>query len=258
MSVWVAIILGIVQGLTEFLPISSSGHLVLLEQIFGFTHNVILFDVILHLGTLCAVVFYYRKKIWELLKNPLSQKMQLLIFATFPTLMIVLFFKDFFVESFNGETLAIGFMVTAIFLIIAEVVSKNYYQYKKNSFSKAFIVGVFQGVAILPGISRSGSTITCAIVQGIKQDEAVEFSFLLSIPIIIASFVFKCFDLNTEPITISSGCIILGFLFSAISGFFAIKLMNIIVKKAKYSYFAVYLILLSAFLILNKYVLFLF
>lgn len=254
MSIWVAMFLGIIQGLTEFLPISSSGHLVLFEKIFGISYNTILFDVILHLGTLCAVVFYYRKKIFKLLKNPISLNVQMLGFATFPTLLIAILFKDLFVESFNGGTLALGFFVTAIFLIIAEIVSKKYYQYKDMSFSKAFIVGVFQGVAILPGISRSGSTITSAIVQGVKRSEAVEFSFLLSIPIILASAVFEGIETIGTPITISSGCIILGFLFALFSGFFAIKLMNWVVKKAKYSYFAIYLILLSGFLILNNYV----
>lgn len=258
MSVWIAILLGIVQGLTEFLPISSSGHLVLFEQIFNITQNRILFDVVLHLGTFVAVVIFYRKKIVKLFKNPFSLDVQHLAFATLPTLVIALIFKDFFVESFNGSTLAIGFFVTAIFMIICSVMSKKYYQYKSINFSKSFIVGIFQGVAILPGISRSGSTITSALVQGVKREDAVEFSFLLSLPIILASAVFEFFELKGTQVNISASCMILGFVFSVLFGFLAIKLMNFIVKKARYEFFAIYLFLLAGFLVLNTYVLHLF
>lgn len=256
MSLWIAIILGLVQGITEFLPISSSGHLLLLEQIFGIENNIILFDVILHVGTLGAVIFVYRKTIWEMIKNPLSDKVQKLVFATIPTLIIAMLFKTFFENSFNGRLLAIGFLVTAVFLIIAEVTSRKYYQYKDMSFSNATIVGIFQGLAILPGISRSGSTITTAIVQGVKREQAAEFSFLLSIPIILASAVYECFKIPSTDILIPFSSFLAGFIFSLVAGIFAIKLMIRVIKKAKYWHFSVYLILLSIFLVLNRYVLF--
>ncbi|MBQ0017421.1 MAG: undecaprenyl-diphosphate phosphatase, partial [Clostridiales bacterium] len=247
-------ILGLVQGLTEFLPVSSSGHLVLLENIFGIENNVILFDVILHVGTLCAVIIVYRKTIWDLIKHPFSEKAQKLIFATIPTLIIALIFKGFFEKSFNGDFLALGFLTTAIFLIIAQVISNKQYQYRELDYKNAMVIGVFQGLAILPGISRSGSTITSAIVQGVRRDDAAEFSFLLSIPIILASLVYECIKIPGTTITISFWAFLIGFIFSVISGIFAIKIMLKVVKKAKYQYFSIYLILLSIILFLNQFV----
>lgn len=255
---WMALILGLVQGLTEFLPISSSGHLVLLQQIFGIENNVILFDVILHLGTLVAVIIVYRKTLLEIIKHPFCLKSQQLVFATIPTVIIALLFKDFFENSFNGSSLIIGFLVTAVFMFICQYVSKRYYQYKEMDFKTSFLMGIFQGLAILPGISRSGSTITTAIVCGTKRKDAAEFSFLLSIPIIIGSALFECTKLTTQEITIGFFEILLGFVAALVSGIIAIKFMLKVIKNAKYSYFGIYLIILAVFLILNKYVLFLF
>ena len=254
MNWWIAIILGIVQGLTEFLPVSSSGHLVLLENIFGIKNDVILFDIILHLATLFAVVFVYRKTVLELIKHPFCDKMQKLVFASMPTFIIALMFKSFFENSFNGSLLIVGFTVTAVFLIITQVVCDKEYQYRKLSFGNAIIIGVFQGFALMPGISRSGSTITSAIVQGVKRDEAAEFSFLLSIPVILGSLVFELIKIKSTVITIPVYSFVVGFFFALLSGIFAIKLMLKVIKKAKYYGFAIYLILLSVFLLLNKFV----
>lgn len=258
MTIFVAIILGLVQGLTEFLPVSSSGHLVLLEKIFGVENNVILFDVMLHIATLLAVIIVYRKSIWELLKNPFGEKMQKLVFATLPTCIIALIFKSFFEQSFNGELLYLGFLVTAIFLIIAQIVSEKEYQYRNLSYGNSIIIGIFQGLAIMPGISRSGSTITSAIVQGVRREQAAEFSFLLSIPIILASLVFECFKLSSSVVTIPVSCFIVSSLVALLSGILSIKIMLKVVKKAKYWGFSIYLILLSIFLIVNKFALHLF
>ena len=128
---WIAILLGCVQGLTEFLPISSSGHLVLLQKIFNIENNIIIFDVIVHLGTLVAVFMVYRKSIIDLIKHPFSRKSKFLISATIPTLIIALLFKDFFENSFNGNLLIVGFLTTAVFMFICTYVSKHYYQYKQ-------------------------------------------------------------------------------------------------------------------------------
>lgn len=254
MTIWVAIILGLTQGLTEFLPVSSSGHLVLLENIFGIENNVILFDVVLHVATLLAVIIVYRKTIWELIKNPFCEKMQKLVFATIPTCIIALAFKNFFENSFSGNLLYLGFTVTAIFLIIAQVVSQKEYQYRKLSYGNAIVVGVFQGLAILPGISRSGSTITSAIVQGVRREESAEFSFLLSIPVILASLVYECFKLPNTVVAIPASCFIVAFIVALVAGVLSIKLMLKVVKRAKYWGFSIYLILLSIFLILNQFV----
>lgn len=256
MSIFVAIILGLVQGLTEFLPVSSSGHLVLLEKIFGIQCDVIIFDVILHLATLIAVCYVYRKSIIDLIKHPFSKKAKLLVVATIPTCIIAILFKDFFENAFGGELLALGFFISAIYMLIAEYATKRNKKTVPLNYKNASVIGLFQGIAIMPAISRSGSTITSALVQGIDREEAAEFSFLLSIPIILISTIYESFKIGS--ITIGFAPILVGFVCAFISGFFAIKLMLSVIKKAKFSYFAVYLFILSIFLTLNKYVLFLF
>ena len=255
MTIWVAILLGIIQGLTEFLPVSSSGHLVLVQQIFGINNNCLLFDVVVHLGTLVAVVVVYKKSVLEIIKHPFGQKAQKLVFATIPTIIIALIFKDFFKNSFNGSLLFVGFFVTAIIMFITDYACKHNYQYKSLSCGNAIVMGVFQGFAILPGISRSGSTIASAMVQGVRRNESAEFSFLMSIPAILGSLVFELFDLGGAIIDVSAWCLILGFVASAIFGYLAIKLMLKVIKKARFVWFGVYMLLLAIFVTLNKFML---
>jgi len=256
MTIFVAIILGIIQGLTEFLPVSSSGHLVLFQKIFGINVDCLFFDIVVHLGTLVAVLVVYRKTILDIIKHPFSEKAQKLVFATLPTIIIALLFKDFFKSSFNGDFLFIGFFVTAIIMLVADYSCKHNYQYKSLTYSNAIVMGVFQGMAILPGVSRSGSTISSALVQGVRRSESAEFSFLMSVPAILGSLVFELFDIGTATFNISAIALIFGFVFSAISGYIAIKFMLKVIKKAKFAWFGGYLLLLSVFLVLNEYVLF--
>lgn len=258
MTIWIVIILGLVQGLTEFLPVSSSGHLVLLQSIFGIQNNVVLFDIILHMGTLLAVIIVYRKTLFGMIKKPFQPKVFKLALATLITVIIALLFKDFFVESFDGSFLIVGFLITAVFLIIAEIITKRVKINTPLSYFNAGVMGLFQGIAMMPGISRSGSTIVSGIVQGVDKSEATDFSFLLSIPIIIGSCVFEFSNVNFSTIDMNIWFLIVGFIIAFISGLFAIKIMLRIVQKAKLYYFSIYLIILSAFLILNKYVFFLF
>lgn len=249
-----AAILGLVQGFTEFLPISSSGHLVLLENVFGIQNNCLLFDIVLHLGTLVAVFIIYKKDIVFLIKNPLCETALKIYTATIPTLFIAILFNDFFENAFSGNTLFISFFITAIILIIAEIVSHKSYQYKSISYKKAMVIGLFQGFAIMPGISRSGTTISACMVQGIKREDSANFSFILSIPIILCSAIYECLKLPTTNITIPFLYFVVGFIFAAISGFISIKIMLKIIKKAKYSYFSIYLIILSVLLFFNQYI----
>ena len=258
MSVIVALILGLVQGLTEFLPVSSSGHLVLFQQIFGINVDCLFFDIVVHLGTLVAVVVVYHKSILGIIKNPFGEKGQKLIFATLPTVIIALLFKDFFAKSFDGGLLFVGFFVTAIFMFIANYCCKNNYQYKSLNHGNAVIMGIFQGIAILPGISRSGSTIASAMVQGVRRSESAEFSFLMSIPAILGSLVFELIEMPSAALTISPLSLVVGFFASAVSGYLAIKLMLKVIKKAKFLWFGIYMLILAVFVLLNKYVLFLF
>ena len=254
MTVWIAIFLGIIQGLTEFLPVSSSGHLVLFQRIFNVNIDCLLFDIVVHLGTLLAIFIVYYKSIIEIIKHPFCDKTKKLVVATIPTVVIAIVFKDIFKSSFNGDFLFIGFFVTAIIMFIANYSSKHNYQYKHLGYGNATVMGIFQGLAIFPGISRSGSTITSAITQGIRRNESAEFSFLMSIPAILGSLVFELFDIGSNVISVSFPVLLAGFMFSAISGYFAIKFMLKVIKKAKFIWFGVYLVLLSIFLILNQYV----
>lgn len=254
MSILIALILGIVQGLTEFLPVSSSGHLVLLQNIFGIENNIILFDIILHLGTLLAVCIVYRKSLLEILKNPFGKKMRMVVIGTIPTLIIAFLFKDFFESAFSGNLLFIGFLCTAILLLIADYTQKKYTRFKKMDYKYILTMGVFQGLAILPGLSRSGTTVTSSLVLGVNKNEALEYSFLLSIPIILASLVYELLFSQITFASISIASMLVGFCASALFGILSIKFTIKLVKSNSYKYFSIYLIVLSIFLILNQFV----
>ena len=254
MTVWIAIFLGIIQGLTEFLPVSSSGHLVLFQKIFGVEIDCLFFDIVVHLGTLLAVVIIYHKSIWEIIKHPFCEKAQKLVLATIPTVLIAIMFKDMFKNAFGGEFLFVGFLVTAVIMFVADYSCKNNYQYKSLTKSGAVMMGIFQGIAIFPGVSRSGSTITSALVQGVRRNESAEFSFLMSIPAIFGSLVFELFDIGKASLNVPFAVLLAGFVFSAVSGYIAIKFMLKVIKKAKFFWFGIYLTLLSIFLMLNQFV----
>jgi undecaprenyl-diphosphatase len=245
MSIIDSIILGIVQGFTEFLPVSSSGHLVLFEKLFNINSNVILFNVLLHFASLIAVIIMFRKTILYLIKNPFSTQAKKLYFATIPTVIIVLMFKKFIENSFTSSFFVYGFLFTALFLIIAEIIAKKY---KSSSgdikYSSAFIMGIAQGFATLPGVSRSGSTICTGLILGEDREQTASFSFLMSIPIILASMIYELiFGGSIEMINILP--IIIGMIFTFIFSILSIKIMMNLIKKANLFYFSAYLIILS-------------
>jgi undecaprenyl-diphosphatase len=251
-----AIVLGIIQGLTEFLPVSSSGHLVLFEQIFNITNDQLLFNIILHVGTLIAVLYVFKKQVDELIKNPLSKKAKMLMLSTIITLALAFVFKDFLKNAFNGGLLAFSFLVTATFLLLAEYIGKKQTKYKNLNYKNTAVMGIFQGLALIPGISRAGSTISSAVVQGVKREQAAQFSFLMSIPIILASLMYELIDIfkNKQTINLEAIPTTIGFLFAVVFGVIAIKIMLRVIERCKYSYFSVYLIMLSVFVLLNQYV----
>ncbi len=281
MAIWIIIILGIVQGTSEFLPISSSGHLVLFYNIFNITDNTILLSVILHVATLLAVVLCYYKQIFELIKNPFCETNKKLLVATIPTVIIVILLKSLVEKTFSGDFIIIGFLITALVLLISQIkenkvnklknkyfvtqpniyLSKNHNITNLNiSYKQALLIGTAQGIAVFPGISRSGSTIATGLISGVSKQEVADFSFLLSIPIIIGGLLFELIDVVKGEASLNIGWLSLsvGFLFSFISGLVCIKLMLKFVKSKKLTWFSLYLVLLSTFLILNKYFLFLF
>ena len=245
MTIIEAIILGIIQGLTEFLPVSSSGHLVLFGKIFGVDGDFVLFSVLMHIATLLAVVVYFHKDIWELIKHPFSKDAIKLYLATIPTVLIVLLFKGFIEDSFGGGLLPFCFMFTAILLIVSQVLSKK--QGKPITKTGAICMGIAQGIAVLPGISRSGATICTGLIMGYDRKQCARFSFLMSVPIILASMVYELLPLlKGETLQlVGTWQLILGFIFAFIVGLLSIRLMMKVVEKLKLYWFSIYLVIIT-------------
>ena len=263
-----AAILGIVQGLAEFLPISSSGHLALLQYFFGVEANsVLLFTVMMHVGTLVSVFIIYRKDIWTLLKelcytikdlctgkgprinaNPMRRMGFMIIVATIPTAIIGLLFEDFF-ESLYASIVAIamGLIFTGIILLVAERMGRSDKGPMEMKWRHAIFIGIMQGIAICPGVSRSGSTLFGGLIAGLKREFAVEFAFLISIPSILGSVILEAPDAFAGGADASMiGPIILGVILAMISGIVAIKAMIKVVTGKRLFGFSIYVWLVAA------------
>lgn len=241
------IILGAVQGITEFLPVSSSGHLVLVNKLFNYNGNFVFLSILLHLATLFAVVIVLRKEVLYLIKNPFCKTSKMLIIATIPAIIVALLFKDFVESAFGGTFLPICFIATAVVLFATQMFSRQNAN-KQFSYKSAVVMGLAQAIAILPGISRSGSTICAGLMCGEKREEVSRFSFLMSIPIILCSLAYEVFSCLKNGVPLFAGSainLIAGFITAFITGIFAVKFMLKIVQKGKYSYFAVYLIIIG-------------
>ena len=272
MSYIEAIILGLVQGLGEFLPISSSGHLALLQNLFGIEgEQILFFAVMLHLGTLVSVFICYWKDICELVvelfvtikdlcigkglqlqERPVRKLGVMIIVATIPTAVIGILFNDMF-ESFYGSFVAIGigFLFTGIIMFLAERMGSAKKEIGEMGFGTAVLVGVMQGIAICPGVSRSGSTLVGGLATGLKREFAVRFAFLISIPSILGSVVLEVPDALEQGIDAALlGPIVAGMIVAAISGYAAIKGMIKLVSKGKLSYFSYYVWALGAFTVI--------
>lgn len=257
-----AIVLGLVQGLSEFLPISSSGHLALLQNLFEINEDkVIFFAVLLHIGTLVSIFVVYHKDIYALIKElfllfkdiftgkglrikerPIRKLGIMIIVSSIPTAIMGLLFSDYIDKIFGSLTvIAVCWIITGFILLFSEKLKNNKKEIEGMKYRNAIFIGICQGLAIMPGISRSGSTIVGSLVTGLKREFAVEFAFLISIPAILGSAILefpKAIKAGIEPSTI--GPMIVGFLVAAISGYFAITTMIKIVSKHKMRYFSYY------------------
>ncbi len=250
MTTWQALLLGLVQGLTEFLPVSSSGHLVLLQRIFGIDEPGILLDTLLHVGTLAAILVVFWKDIWAMIKKPLSKPVYLLVVATIPAVVATLLLGDFFETAFTGKFLGIGFLLTSLVLFIS---GKRQGERKELGYLDALVMGLFQACAILPGLSRSGSTISGGLFRGIDREQAAKFSFLMSIPAILGSVVLQLKDVFAgQAASLPVVPVLVGTIAAALSSLFAIKFMLYLVKKANLAGFAVYTLLLGALVCLDQ------
>lgn len=259
-------LLGVVQGLTEFLPVSSSAHLVLLPKIINFKNEFLhslTFDVLLHSGTLLAVLIYYREKIIKLLnsffkgifnkqeRNNTEFKLSIfLISATIPALLIGAFLNDYAESKFRSPVLiALVLIVFGFFLLYADSKKNIGKDINNLTLKDALIIGCFQAIAIIPGVSRSGITITAALLLGFKRQDAAEFSFLLSIPVIFGAFVFEIPDVIKHGVYENISILLTGFISSFIAGFVAILFLINFVKKNSYLPFVIYRVLLGILII---------
>lgn len=272
MEIWEALVLGIAQGLSEFLPISSSGHLLILEKA-GIGQENLFFNVMLHVGTLFAVLIALRKTWIPLVAQPffaLRSKRKsnasiknhfeyqdvfggvsplkidgYVLLACVPTVAFAFLFKLLFPSLLDGKLLGCGFVLTSILLYLGE----NFNSTKSTLLSPktSILTGVLQGIAVLPGVSRSGATISALTLQGVDKQAATTFSFLLSIPIIIGSALYESLDLisGKVAISISPWAIIVGMASAFLSGLLAIKFFLKLIQKRSITGFTIYTLLLG-------------
>ena len=275
MELYQGIILGIIQGLTEFLPVSSSGHLVLGQIFFGITESQLPFDISVHMGTLLAVLVVYASDIRAILVSvfgfiskavslkPMAHLLKedknlqlagLILIGSIPTAFIGLILKQFEHILFASEVL-VGFMLILTGTILWT--SKNFYfsKSKKDGFSikKALIIGVGQGLAVIPGISRSGTTIALGMFLGLDRHNAAKFSFLLSIPAILGAQILSIKDMINSGLVIDS-ITIYATIVSFITGLLALKLLLSLVHAGRFHLFAPYCWLIGSLVLLSKFI----
>lgn len=260
------IIQGIIQGLTEFLPVSSSGHLSVAQHFMNIGDESLIISIVLHLGTLAAVFAAFWGTIWGMIKeffltirdiftgkfswrnmNDNRRMMFMVIIATL-VLVPVYFFKDFFtsVEG-DGDIIFEGcaFVFTAILLFLSDACVKGYKTGKDMTVKDAITVGLFQCVALFPGVSRSGSTVTAGLFCGLTRETAVTYSFILGIPAILGGSVLEIKDAVSSGVQLDVIPLLVGFLTAAIVGFLSIKLVKLIIKHDKFKIFGIYTLILG-------------
>ena len=250
-----AIVLGLVQGLTEFLPVSSSGHLTIAKELFGIEQNNLSFEVVVHAATVCSTIVAFRKQIWDLLKgffnlqmNPQKEYIFKIAVSMIPVFIVGMFFKEQVEAVFGSGLMVVGCMlfITAGLLSLSEWLSKKQNgEGRPVGWKDAIIIGIAQACAVLPGLSRSGSTISTGLLLGVKKEDVAQFSFLMVlVPILGEAFLeLAGGELSGEASGIPALSLALGFVSAFLSGLFACTLMINIVKKAKLWLFAVYCLL---------------
>jgi len=245
--------LAVVQGITEFFPISSSGHLVIFEHLFNVKGDKPLITVVLHSGTLFSIIVFYRKKLQFVLKNtfkiiyqPSSVNNQEkkyiggIIIVTVITGVIAYFFKDFFEHLFTKPLyVSIFLFINGVILLSTLFIKKKK---KTNILKSSLVIGIAQSFAIIPGISRSGSTISAALFTGWKRKKAAEFSFIAFIPAMVGAIIFEFHKINSEIDLIN---LFTGFLVSFLVGYFSIKYLIRIIESKRFHIFGIYCIIIS-------------
>ena len=283
MTIFEAVIQGIIQGLTEFLPISSSGHLTIFQHFLNLKENNLLFDVCLHLGTLLSVIFIYYDtflklfaSLFTLIPKLFSDKKKnnyekmiinlffslvplFFLFVPLPEIKNLKTFASQLADSGDISIVGLSLIVTSILLILGVLCSKNF-SHKKNANKnneitprKAFIIGISQLFAtIFPGLSRSGSTLSIGLMQGIKRETALDFSFIMGTPAILAASILEIMEVKSKNIDIEFAPILIGILVSAIVGFLSIKLFKWILSNDKTWIFSLYSFIVGVSILIFK------
>lgn len=261
MDILQSFLLGLLQGLTEFLPISSSGHLALGEYFLGIEGKTgLTFEIVVHFGTLCSILIYYRKLLWSLIKSgakyvvapkqkasdPQVKLISYILLSMIPAMIVGFTLKDK-VEGIFASPLLVSVMliVTGGILFMTKFAHQNE---GRVTLGKSILIGLAQAFAMIPGISRSGSTISTALYLGVKREDAANFSFLMVIPVIGGAMLLEVLDLielGVENVEVLS--LVVGFITAFVSGYFALKYLIIILKKKGFHYFAYYCWAIGAF-----------
>lgn len=261
-----AVILGFVQGLTEFLPVSSSGHLTIAKELFGIETSNLSFEVVVHAATVCSTIVAFRKQIWDLLcglfnarMNPQKEYILKIVVSMVPIFIVGVFFKDYVEAVFGSGLLVVGVMllVTALLLSLSEYLSaRQNGEGRPVGFRDAIIIGLAQACAVLPGLSRSGTTISTGLMLGVKKEDIAQFSFLMVlVPILGEAFLeLVGGELSGAESGVPALSLLLGFISAFLSGLFACTLMINIVKKAKLWIFAIYCVIAGLACILGNFV----
>jgi undecaprenyl-diphosphatase len=249
------IILSIVQAVTEFLPISSSGHLLFLKGLFANKDIPVIFDIIIHLGSLIAIVTFYYKMIINTLKNSLGEMylhrternnllfLTYILISTFVTFLLFLFIKGPIEKAYQSPSvLFITYSITSIILFFTVFTEKKHKsEIIKKGIWVAVVVGLFQGLAIMPGISRSGSTIASLLIIGVKREEAVYYSFFLAIPAILGALFIELLEIeNFNFVLTYKWTLILSFFISIICSYVFLKLLTLVIRNGKFWLFSFY------------------
>ncbi len=267
MSILDAIFQAIVQGLTEFLPVSSSGHLSLIQHFTGNSgEGALMFSAVLHLGTLVAVFIAFWDTIWALIKEFFvmikdiftgkfrwktmngERRMIIMLVISLAMLIPFYFFKDFFTGVAEDDSIMLEgfcFLYTALILFLSDRCVKGHKEPKDINVRNAVTIGVFQGVALLPGVSRSGSTICSALFCGFSRDTAVRYSFILGIPAILGGCLLEVKDAVATNVQIDVIPYLIGFVIAAVVGVGAIKMVSWLAKSEKFKIFAIYTFILG-------------
>ena len=255
MDILQGIILGIVQGLTEFLPVSSSGHLILFKKLFGIDQEQfgLTFDIALHFATLIAVFVVFWPDIVAILKKPVQKLTGLLIIATIPAIFVGLFLDDYIEEiSQSGGFLGFAFLFTAALMFFSQKIPSKSKNLDMMKYSDAAVIGLMQGVAVMPGISRSGSTTSAGLIMGVEKAASMRFAFLMSIPVILGSAVLGVKDVVTNPEPINWAPVLAGMLAAGVSGYFAVRFMLNFFKKRSLNIFSVYVAVLGILILIDQ------